>query len=47
MKAKRKKTVARPRVLWQVNPTTRVVKSANQYRRREAKDDLRKNSTDE
>jgi hypothetical protein len=33
-KAPRKKRVARPRVLWQVNPTTRVEASAKSYRRR-------------
>lgn len=47
MKKKRKKTVARPRVLWQVNPTTRVEKTVKSYRRRKAKENLRKNASDE
>jgi hypothetical protein len=34
---RRKKKVSRPRVLWQLNPTTRVVESVRTYSRRRAK----------
>ena len=47
MKANKKKRVARPRVLWQVNPTTRVVGSAKRYLRRTEKSDIRKTSDEE
>lgn len=47
MKTRRKKTVARPRVLWQVNPSTRVQTPVTRYRRRKAKEAIRKNAADE
>jgi hypothetical protein len=42
MKRRPKKKVSRPRVLWQLNPTTRVVESARKYSRRGAKAEARK-----
>lgn len=36
-KKAKKKRVARPRVLWQVNPSTRVEPSVKQYSRRKRK----------
>jgi hypothetical protein len=42
MKRPRKNKISRPRVLWQLNPTTRVAKSARTYARSRAKADARK-----
>ena len=42
MKRRPKKKVSRPRVLWQLNPTTRVVDSRKRYARPRAKADARK-----
>ena len=47
MNGNKKKRVARPRVLWQVYPTTRVVGSAKRYLRRTEKSDIRKTSDEE
>jgi hypothetical protein len=43
----KKKRVARPRVLWQVNPTTQVVHSARRYERTTEKKEIRKTAEDE
>ena len=45
-KSKQKK-IARPRVLWQVNPSTRVKGSARVYSRSQSQAEHRTNSNDE
>jgi hypothetical protein len=46
-KPKKKKSIARPRVLWQLNPFTRVKESARLYSRRKARKPARDPGKDE